>query len=66
MSSKRSDQNEEITQITSTMAQVAKSMNAQFVVDPQKAQDFLTAVRNRQRRKEQSARAEAARTGAFA
>jgi hypothetical protein len=44
----------EIEQITQTMHMVARRVNAQFVIDPRRAQDFATAVTNRQKRKENS------------
>ena len=44
----------EIKQITQTMQLVARRMNAQFVIDHRRAEDFVTAVANRQKRKERS------------
>jgi hypothetical protein len=44
----------EIKQITDTMQLVARRMNAQFEIDNRRAEDFETALANRQKRKERS------------
>jgi hypothetical protein len=45
---------DEIEQITHTMQLVARRINAQFEIDPRRAEDFATAVTNRRKRKERS------------
>lgn len=52
MNDSRAKELDEISQILTAMQLLARRINAHFVVDPKRLEDFETAILNRRKRKE--------------